>query len=411
MSLPKGFKRLEYIQSSGTQYINTEFNPNSNTRVVMDLLYTGNESISNEFGAWNGSSKDAFICLTTGKNNLYPFYGNTSQTVSVNRTERHTVDMDKNVVKLNENQLVDFNSVTFVCNYPLFLCCFNNAGVTENMTALRIYSCQIYDNGTLVRDFIPCQNAIGTVGLWDTVNEVFYGNAGTGTFIAGPEVAKEPIAPPNFRVVSESDTEVTLSWDAVEDAQGYLLRQSGGLIADTTDTTFAVAVQPFGYYTFDLSAYNEHGEGKRSTLVVFNMPDNPMIWLVTDRTTQDVTARNNKGTYQTADLNRVGSAVLYLKNLLEEHGFLVNVSPKVEWKDTEWMVPSDAKRYLADIAEIRNKLIVYNTTPSVPADLIKLKHTEANDIEQILLDVYAQYLIMLTTRIPSGAATSGGDYL
>ena len=61
MSLPSGYKRLEYIQSTGTQYIDTGFKPNNNTRVVMDLLYTGNESISNEFGAWNSSNNSAIL--------------------------------------------------------------------------------------------------------------------------------------------------------------------------------------------------------------------------------------------------------------------------------------------------------------------------------------------------------------
>ena len=53
---------------------------------------------------------------------------------------------------------------------------------------IKLYSCQIYDNGTLVRDFVPCQTTDGTIGLWDDVNSVFYGNAGTGTFTAGPEI-------------------------------------------------------------------------------------------------------------------------------------------------------------------------------------------------------------------------------
>ena len=157
MSLPSGYKRLEYIQSSGTQYINTGFKPNNNTRVVMDLLYTGSESISNEFGAWNSPNNASFISLTTGKNNLHPFYGNTSKQVSADRTARHTVDMDKNVVKMNGTTMITFDQMSFQCIYPMVLCCFNNAGATENMTSMRIYSCQIYDNGTLIRNYIPAK--------------------------------------------------------------------------------------------------------------------------------------------------------------------------------------------------------------------------------------------------------------
>lgn len=184
--LPEGYTEVQYIRSTGTQYVDTGFKPNHNTRVVMDLLYMGNENISNEFGAWNSSNSGAFICLTTGKNNLYPFYGNMSQQVSVDRTMRHIVDMDKNVVKMNGKTMIAFNAATFACVYPLFLCCFNNAGSTENMTSLRIYSCQIYDNGTLIRDYVPCISPAGAVGLYDLVDGKFYGNSGTGVFFAGP---------------------------------------------------------------------------------------------------------------------------------------------------------------------------------------------------------------------------------
>ena len=49
------------------------------------------------------------------------------------------------------------------------------------------YHCKIYSTeGTLVRDYIPCQTTSGEIGLWDALNKMFYGNAGTGAFIAGP---------------------------------------------------------------------------------------------------------------------------------------------------------------------------------------------------------------------------------
>ena len=51
-----------------------------------------------------------------------------------------------------------------------------------------MYGCKIYSNDVLVRDFIPCKNASGVVGMWDDVNDTFYSNAGSGTFTAGPEV-------------------------------------------------------------------------------------------------------------------------------------------------------------------------------------------------------------------------------
>ena len=53
---------------------------------------------------------------------------------------------------------------------------------------MKLYSCQIYDNGTPVRNFIPCKNPSGVVGLYDLVDGKFYTNAVAGNFTAGETV-------------------------------------------------------------------------------------------------------------------------------------------------------------------------------------------------------------------------------
>jgi hypothetical protein len=52
-----------------------------------------------------------------------------------------------------------------------------------------LYWMKIWDDGDLVRNYIAVSNtATGAVGLYDTVNSVFYGNANASSanFIAGP---------------------------------------------------------------------------------------------------------------------------------------------------------------------------------------------------------------------------------
>ena len=51
---------------------------------------------------------------------------------------------------------------------------------------MKLYSMKIYDNdGNLVRNFVPCRNSYGEVGLYDWVTNQFYGNAGSGEFKFG----------------------------------------------------------------------------------------------------------------------------------------------------------------------------------------------------------------------------------
>lgn len=50
----------------------------------------------------------------------------------------------------------------------------------------KVYSFKIWQNGTLVRDYIPVRK--GTVGyLYDRVTHKLFGNAGTGDFVIGPD--------------------------------------------------------------------------------------------------------------------------------------------------------------------------------------------------------------------------------
>lgn len=61
---------------------------------------------------------------------------------------------------------------------------------TTNKVNSKLYSCQIR-KGTdlpLVRDFVPCIDSSGAVGLYDLVGNSFYGNSGTGSLTAGPSV-------------------------------------------------------------------------------------------------------------------------------------------------------------------------------------------------------------------------------
>ena len=60
------------------------------------------------------------------------------------------------------------------------------------MHAARSFYTKIYQNGVLVRHFVPvpCGLQIGDFvvpsnGMWDIVEQKFYGNMGTGDFIYG----------------------------------------------------------------------------------------------------------------------------------------------------------------------------------------------------------------------------------
>ena len=109
--------------------------------------------------------------------------------------------------------------------------------------------------------------------------------------------------------------------------------------------------------------------------------------LITDRTEQDVTNKTAKGSYNTSDLNRVGSAMDYLRDRFNANGYHIQINPKTTWREIDVPTQSDMTLYLADVNIIRSTLAVLPGTPEVPADMVGLTYEEANDIERILLAV------------------------
>ena len=413
MSLPSGYKRLEYIKSTGTQYINTGFAPNQSTRVVCDTVFAAVLAGTWLFGARHANADRTFGFLTYQNSYRSDFDTSSNETITETQSGRFTVDKDGNITKINGSTVKTAAAGTFQCSHSLFLFANNNNGTVGGYGTATVYSCQIYDNGTLIRDYIPCQTTSGDIGLWDDVNSVFYGNAGTGTFTAGPEVQKAPSTPTGFAASALTDTTVKLNWAASDGATGYKMYKNGALLATLTDTSYTDTVELFSGNTYSVTAYNDDGESEATTLTYYAAPENPILYLVTDRTAADVNAGNDKGTYKASDLNRVGAAMNYVAARLREQGYDPHISPKTDWKDDDWVDPAAQAVYLGDLAELRKQFTMLASTPEVPPRILAtainsndgLTYTWANNIEQILVDIDA-----LLTNIAAGWLYSGEIY-
>ena len=140
-----------------------------------------------------------------------------------------------------------------------------------------------------------------------------------------------------------------------------------------------------------------------------------MDTLITDRTQADVDARNDKGTYNASDLNRVGYAMNYVADRLMAAGYDPHINPKTDWKDDEWIDPEAQAVYLGDLAELRNQFAMMKSTPEIPPRILAtgintndgLNHTWANNIEKILDDVDYLLTKSMQSRFFSGDLFSG----
>lgn len=183
--LPEGYTELAYIQSDGGQYINTLFTPNSNTRVAMDIEFMDAQTAAC-FGSRDAEGLNAYVLWRLSTTSIRYDYGSTQVGKDISSLSgRIVIDVDKVKCTFGEYTM-NAEKETFQCSNNLMLLTAISSGtVDERRTSAKLYSCRIYDDGTLVRNFVPCANPNKLNGLYDLVNEKFYANSGTGNFIAG----------------------------------------------------------------------------------------------------------------------------------------------------------------------------------------------------------------------------------
>lgn len=94
-----------------------------------------------------------------------------------------------------------------------------------------------------------------------------------------------------------------------------------------------------------------------------------------------------KGAYNHTDFNRVGAAIQFLESRFLEHGYVVSVDPKTDWKEEDIPTEKETAHYLEQVRILREMLSLLPTTPIVPNDMDGFTFEEANDIEKILEDI------------------------
>lgn len=193
-SLPEGYTELEYIESTGTQYIDTGFKPNQDTRITMSAIPTSTSTTGT--GAYFfGSSYpvqlggiEVFLYGTL----MATVCGNLQSDKAFNASagEMIEIDCNKNVYTISASGGAEFYNEFVVAPYssPVNLRLMALARSTNIYGAIKMFECKIFDNDSLIRNFVPCKDASGNIGMYDLQNSMFYGNSGSGSFVAGPEL-------------------------------------------------------------------------------------------------------------------------------------------------------------------------------------------------------------------------------
>lgn len=181
---------VEYIQSSGTQYIDTRVNPTQATKMELDAEFLGSAG-DNVAGVRNYSTDtNRFGIISFGSaNKLGAFFGAASVQGAAFDKSRHSYTLDSSALVMDGTSYAVKSGITFECTYPITLGAWNNGSNGVACNSSKIYACKLYNDGTLVRDLVPCYRKLDNVaGMWDKVEGRFYANAGSGSFVVGGNV-------------------------------------------------------------------------------------------------------------------------------------------------------------------------------------------------------------------------------
>ena len=182
---------VEYLKSTGTQWINTLVYPDlSSAKIEIQAVKATGYTL---FGA-----NSYMRCTGNGGYNVNYAYYNQLQFAIYTPTDissPHVFILDKNEFYVDGELKGTATISSRVSSFPICLYGYstNTQGTaTSDRGSHTIYYCKIYNNGVLVRDLIPVRVGSGAsaVGyMYDRVTRRLFGNAGTGAFTIGPDKA------------------------------------------------------------------------------------------------------------------------------------------------------------------------------------------------------------------------------
>jgi hypothetical protein len=176
---------IEYLESTGTQWIDTLYSVQSfNFSFEINYMQTADTSEITFLMQQYMDSNFYIAIYSNARNKLSGVWGGNWKASSVSSDRnRHTVKLQSQKLYRDGAEVLTFSNQTFhTSSNTVYI--FGIPGI-PGITA-RVYWAKITYNGTLVRDLIPVR--VGNVGyMYDKVSGKLFGNAGTGNFILGPD--------------------------------------------------------------------------------------------------------------------------------------------------------------------------------------------------------------------------------
>lgn len=190
--LPDGYTKVDYLQSSGTQWIDMGIAPDQNTKVILKILATnlnGSSGVSLIGSRSSNNSSDQFFTyISADQGFLFRVDGDEAPSAftnfKVNTLYTITLSASRFLVYDNGNRVLAMylssSDFTSTVTMALFRAKPFSMGFIGN-----IYVCKHYNNDHLIQHFVPCLDSDGIPCMYDLVSKTAFYNQGTGSFTWG----------------------------------------------------------------------------------------------------------------------------------------------------------------------------------------------------------------------------------
>lgn len=198
-SLPSEYQQVEYIEATGTQYLEIDYIADYKTNSKGKFQITDKSKANMLFGSRISATSIGCYGLNWGGGTPYKYYntyyGNSNDGMTTTEIDEniHTFEKKRHQLYI-DGELIHTRKDTdgnteFATSYKMIVFGCNTKGTIGLFTYARIYDLQFYDEDVLAIDLIPCyRKSDNEIGMYDLVNDVFYTNKGTGTFLKGTNV-------------------------------------------------------------------------------------------------------------------------------------------------------------------------------------------------------------------------------
>ncbi len=193
-------KRLAWIKSGSSQYIDTGVIGRTGVSVEMDVMPFDDKKDVTAIGARKDKNDTRFFPLhfgTADKKSEFAQASGTFDHCKVWYTPgcRYLVKADtytggRSLSAVGSGLVERTDAAPMNTGINMFLFAANMYGNPGQHSNFRLYHAKVWFDGELVRDFTPCEDAGGKGALYDAVSGTVFSNKTATDFTKGPEIAK-----------------------------------------------------------------------------------------------------------------------------------------------------------------------------------------------------------------------------